>query len=149
MSPYLLPEGNVQIAFSGGRTRAYLLHRIIEANAGIPEDRCVVSFQNTGREMPETLDFVQECGARWGVNIVWLEYRPDAPFFEVVSHNSASRAGEPFDALIDRKQYLPNKVTRFCTTELKVRRRSDILGVIENPSFDVLTSLRGTIQIRL
>ena len=24
-----------------------------------------------------------------------------------------------------------------------------ILGVIENPSFDVLTSLRGTIQIRL
>ena len=121
MSPYLLPEGNVQIAFSGGRTSAYLLHRIIEANAGIPEDRCVVSFQNTGREMPETLDFVQECGARWGVNIVWLEYRPDAPFFEVVSHNSASRAGEPFDALIDRKQYLPNKVTRFCTTELKVR----------------------------
>ena len=55
MSPYLLPEGNVQIAFSGGRTSAYLLHRIIEANAGIPEDRCVVSFQNTGREMPKTL----------------------------------------------------------------------------------------------
>ena len=24
-----------------------------------------------------------------------------------------------------------------------------ILGVLENPSFDVLTSLRGTIQIRL
>ena len=89
MSPYLLPEGNVQIAFSGGRTSAHLLHRIIEANAGIPEDRCVVSFQNTGHEMPETLDFVQECGARWGVNIIWLEYRPDAPFFSRLSATTA------------------------------------------------------------
>lgn len=32
-SPYLLPEGNVQIAFSGGRTSAYMLHQIAEAKA--------------------------------------------------------------------------------------------------------------------
>lgn len=49
-SPYLLPDGNVQIAFSGGRTSAFMLHQILEANGGIPEDRCEVTFQNTGRE---------------------------------------------------------------------------------------------------
>ena len=121
-SPYTLPPGQVQIAFSGGRTSAYMLRQIMDANPdmiGNPDVQ--VTFQNTGREMPETLDFVQEVGARWGVPIVWLEYRPTAPWFELVSHNSASREGEPFDALIDRKGYLPNQQTRFCTIELKIR----------------------------
>lgn len=72
---FILPPGNVQIAFSGGRTSAYMLHRILEANGGLP-DRVQVTFQNTGLEMPQTLDFVQEVSERWGVNIVWLEYRP-------------------------------------------------------------------------
>lgn len=57
MNPYRLPDGNVQIAFSGGRTSAYMLHKLLDANGGLP-DRAVVTFQNTGREMPETLDFV-------------------------------------------------------------------------------------------
>lgn len=122
MNPYTLPDGNVQIAFSGGRTSAYMLHHILEVNGGIignPEVQ--VTFQNTGREMPETLDFVAEVGARWGVPIVWLEYRPTEPWFEIVSHNSASRDGRPFDDLINRKGYLPNQQTRFCTIELKIR----------------------------
>ena len=119
-SHYTLPEGNVQIAFSGGRTSAYMLHQVLETNGGLP-DRVQVTFQNTGREMPQTLDFVAEVGRRWSVPITWLEYRPAAPHFEVVSHNSASRNGEPFDALIDKKQYLPNQDSRFCTIELKVR----------------------------
>ncbi|WP_238368801.1 phosphoadenosine phosphosulfate reductase family protein [Mesobacterium pallidum] len=120
MSAYALPPGNIQIAFSGGRTSAFMLHQLLMANGALPE-RAVVTFQNTGREMPETLDFVQEVGHRWGVRIVWLEYRPLAPFYEMVSHNSASRNGEPFDALIERRKFLPNQAARFCTTELKVR----------------------------
>lgn len=120
MSPYLLPDGNVQIAFSGGRTSAYMLHHLLEANGRLP-DRVQVTFQNTGREMPETLDFVAEVGQRWGVPIVWLEYRPASPWFERVSHNSASRNGEPFEALIAKRKFLPNQDSRFCTTELKIR----------------------------
>lgn len=118
-NPYTLPDGNVAIAFSGGRTSAFMLHQILEANGPLP-DRVVVSFQNTGREMPETLDFVQECAERWGVRVVWLEYRADEPRFEVVSHNSASRDGEPFEAIIRKRKFLPNRVARFCTQELKI-----------------------------
>lgn len=55
-SAYILPEGNVQIAFSGGRTSGFLLHEILEANGGLPSN-AVVTFQNTSRERPETLDF--------------------------------------------------------------------------------------------
>ena len=117
---YELPDGNVQIAFSGGRSSAYMIHQILEANGGLP-DRVEVTFQNTGREFEETLEFVAECDRRWGLGVTWLEYRGNDPMFEVVGFQGASRNGEPFDALIDKKQYLPNQQTRFCTIELKIR----------------------------
>lgn len=124
-SAYRLPEGNVQVSFSGGRTSGYMLHEILAANGGMP-DRAQVVFANTGREMPATLDFVQQCAERWSVPIVWVEDGDRAsrsrgdPLFDVVSHNSASRNGEPFMRLIERKQKCPEGPKRFCTTELKV-----------------------------
>ena len=121
-NPYILPAGNIQIAFSGGRSSAYMLHQILEANGPLPE-RVVVTFQNTGREMPQTLDFVQEVGSRWSVPIVWLEYVvADGKLgFAVVDHATADREGKPFEALIRKRKFLPNQQPRFCTTELKVR----------------------------
>jgi 3'-phosphoadenosine 5'-phosphosulfate sulfotransferase (PAPS reductase)/FAD synthetase len=117
-SPYILPDGKVQIAFSGGRTSAYMLHQILEANGDLP-DRVEVTFQNTGKELPPTLDFVAEVGRRWGVMVTWLEYRPKKPLFEVVGYQGASRNGEPFDALIERKRALPNQHKKWCSAELK------------------------------
>ena len=119
MYAYELPEGRTQISFSGGRTSAFMLHNILEAYNGLPSD-CVVTFANTGREMPETLDFVQECSERWRVPITWLEYRREKPKFVVVSHNSASRDGEPFRQALEQPKILPNIHRRFCTQELKV-----------------------------
>jgi 3'-phosphoadenosine 5'-phosphosulfate sulfotransferase (PAPS reductase)/FAD synthetase len=149
VNPYRI-EGPALISFSGGRTSAFMLHEILRAYDGkLPED-VVVAFANTGKEREETLRFVHECGSRWGVKIHWLEYRPKGsdtfPFssdelryggllrwwldaakrcgdagYEEVGFNSASRSGEPFAALIVKKQFLPNSVMRFCTTELKVR----------------------------
>lgn len=119
-NPYVLPVGNVQISLSGGRTSGYMLHEILAANEGLP-DRAEVIFANTGREMPETLDFVREIGLRWRVPITWLEYRPGLPGYVETGWQGASRAGEPFDMLIDAKSYLPNQQTRFCTSELKIR----------------------------
>jgi 3'-phosphoadenosine 5'-phosphosulfate sulfotransferase (PAPS reductase)/FAD synthetase len=100
---------------------------ILDAHGGKLPDDVHVCFANTGKEREETLRFVHECESRWNVPVVWLErvaYPAKAPIadrFQRVGYNSASRDGEPFAALIASKQYLPNAVTRFCTTELKVR----------------------------
>lgn len=121
--PFLI-EGPALISFSGGRTSAYMLWRILQAHGGTLPADVHVTFANTGKEREETLRFVHECGSRWGVHIRWLEYRGGEPF-EEVGFNSASRKGEPFEALIARKQYLPNAVARFCTVELKIRVMRD------------------------
>jgi len=122
MSSFTLPDGNVLISLSGGRTSAYMLRRILDANGKLPE-RVKVLFANTGRELPQTLDFVQRIGDEWNVQITWLEYtRTDNKVgFEIVSHNSASRNGEPLAALIRSRNYLPNVMMRFCTQEAKVK----------------------------
>lgn len=116
--------GPALISFSGGRTSGYMLHEILKAHDGqLPAD-VIVTFANTGKEREETLRFVQACSDHWNVPIVWLERAAEGGF-SVVNHNSASRRGEPFKALIDKKGYLPNAVTRFCTVELKVRVMRD------------------------
>ena len=125
---YILPDGNVQISFSGGRTSAYMLYKILEANNGLPNTAKVV-FTNTGREMNETLDFIQECSDRWNVHVTWLEYDivDGKNTFKEVSHNSASRNGEPFEKLIDKYGRLPNALQRFCTGVLKIQTSAKYL----------------------
>ena len=115
--------GPAVVSFSGGRTSAYMLWRIVQAHGGKLPDDVVVCFANTGREMPATLDFVHRCGEHFGATIHWMEYRYAAKrhTYEEVSHNSASRNGEPFAALGLAKSFLPNPVARFCTIELKIR----------------------------
>lgn len=117
--------GPALISFSGGRTSAYMLWRILQAHGGTLPDDVHVCFANTGKEREETLRFVHECATRWGVRVRWLEWRSRkgeiADRFEEVGYNSASRAGEPFASLIEDKSYLPNSVMRFCTIELKIR----------------------------
>lgn len=122
MSPYRIPRPAL-ISFSGGRTSGFMLKHIVDAHGGTLPDNIHVVFANTGKEMPETLDFVQECAERWGVRITWVELDYSEPnSTKVVNHNSASRDGAPFQALIEKRGYLPNAVARFCTQDLKVRR---------------------------
>ena len=109
------------ISFSGGRTSAYMLWRVLDANNGIPPPHAKVMFANTGKEEEATLKFVNDCSVNWNVPITWVEYRDADPAFVVVDYETASRNGEPFEALIRKRQYLPNPVTRFCTSELKIR----------------------------
>lgn len=117
-------EGPAVISFSGGRTSGYMLWRILQAHGGRLPDDVFVAFANTGREELATLDFVQACSDRWNVPIVWLEYDGKADgkkLYKVVDYATASRNGEPYAQLISDRNYLPNAVARFCTTELKIR----------------------------
>lgn len=115
-------EGPALVSFSGGRTSAYMLHEIVRAWDGKLPDDVHVCFANTGKEREETLRFVHECGSRWGVKVRWLEYRNEdgKHSFEEVGYNSASRKGEPFEAIIRQRGFLPNPMSRFCTVELKI-----------------------------
>ena len=131
-NPYLI-TGPALISFSGGRTSAYMLKMILDAHGGTLPDDVHVAFANTGKEREETLRFVHDCATHWNVKVRWLEWRtrrvkdddgvaiPFAQRFEEVGFNSASRDGRPFAELILAKGYTPNAVTRFCTSELKVR----------------------------
>ena len=119
-NPFLITEPTC-ISFSGGRTSAYMLWRVLDANNGIPPPDARVIFANTGKEDEATLKFVHDCSVNWNVPITWVEYRDADPAFTVVTYETASRNGEPFEALIRKRQYLPNPVTRFCTSELKIR----------------------------
>jgi hypothetical protein len=108
-----------------------MLWRVLQANGGLP-DEAIVCFANTGKEDEETLKFVQRCSVEWDVPIHWVEFSKDEPRFKVVSFETASRNGEPFAELINKKSYLPNPIARFCTEELKVKainRFLDSIGV--------------------
>jgi 3'-phosphoadenosine 5'-phosphosulfate sulfotransferase (PAPS reductase)/FAD synthetase len=127
MDPFRITEPTC-ISFSGGRTSAYMLWRVLQSNGGLPSD-AVVCFANTGKEDEATLRFVRDCEVNWGVKINWLEYRNDEAGFAVVDYETASRDGEPFDALTTKKKYLPNPVTRFCSEELKGKTITKFSGL--------------------
>ena len=57
--PFKITEPTV-ISFSGGRTSAYLLWRVLQSNNGLP-DGSIVVFANTGKEEEATLQFVKDC----------------------------------------------------------------------------------------
>lgn len=98
-NPFLI-EGPALISFSGGRTSAYMLRRILDA--GLQPDIHIV-FADTGKEREETYEFVRECEKEWAVKVNWV-HRPGY-----------------FDQMIEDKKALPNTVQRFCTQELKLK----------------------------
>jgi len=122
--PFEILEPTV-ISFSGGRTSAYMLWRILQSNNGLPDDAIVV-FANTGKEEETTLEFVRDCEKNWNVPIHWVEYQyaeNPADRWKKVTFETASRNGEPFFELIDQSgtPCLPNPVARICAAKLKIR----------------------------
>ncbi|MGI9161016.1 MAG: phosphoadenosine phosphosulfate reductase family protein [Saprospiraceae bacterium] len=121
----------IMVSVSGGRSSG-MMAKIIKDN--IPQDRLVFCFANTGKEHEETLKFVKNIEINFGAPIFWIEYDNNPQGFRLVDFASASRNGEPFSKLVSKRNYVPNVVTRFCTTELKIRpmkRFIKSLGVTE------------------
>ena len=84
------------LSFSGGRTSAYML-------AKYKDEIDLVVFCNTGKEAEGTLDFVRKCGEYFDKEIIWLEYNPTSVNkYDIVTFETASRNGEPFERLIHK-----------------------------------------------
>lgn len=106
------------ISMSGGRTSG-MMAKILCDN--IAEDQRIVCFANTGKEHEETLVFVKKIEEHFGFKVYWLEYDNAPEGFKLVDFKTASRNGEPYAKLIEKRKFVPNAVTRYCTTELKIR----------------------------
>ena len=96
MNPYKINSPSL-LTFSGGRTSGYMLRKILDANNNsLPQDM-FVCFANTGKEMPETLDFVRDCQEKWNVKVHWLEIdvHEERPIYRTkeVDYLTASRNG--------------------------------------------------------
>lgn len=140
MNPFSI-QGPTVISFSGGRTSAFLLFKVLESNGMNLPDDAYVCFANTGKEDPATLEFVHACEKNWNVPITWLEYSQDG--FKVVDYITASRTGEPFAALIEKRKYLPNPVARFCTSELKVLTIKRYMNSIGIEDYEQMLGIRA------
>jgi 3'-phosphoadenosine 5'-phosphosulfate sulfotransferase (PAPS reductase)/FAD synthetase len=149
MSDPFFIAGPALISFSGGRTSAYMLWRVLQAHGGTLPDDVVVAFANTGKEMEQTLRFVHECATHWNVRVRWVEYRDNEAGFEEVGFNSASRNGEPFAALIAKRGYVPNSQMRFCTTVLKVRTMRKLMLSLGHQRYLNAVGLRADEQWRV
>jgi len=128
-----------------------MLWRVLQSNGGLPSD-AIVCFANTGKEEEATLKFVQECSDRWNVPVTWVEYRNDEQGYAVVNYETASRNGEPFEAIIRKRKYLPNPVTRFCTVELKImamHKHLTSLGWRDGDGWDQFVGIRADEQRRV
>ena len=126
------------INFSGGRTSAYMTKKLIDEGL----QNYIVTFQNTGKEVQGTLDFINECDKRWNLNIVWLEYRKPASF-EIVSYELASRNGRPYDELLEqRPSSIPNMQFRYCTMELKIQTLKRYLKSIDVKEYTSFNGIR-------
>ncbi len=135
-------DGPTCISFSGGRTSAYMLWRVLQSNNGLPDEAKVI-FANTGKEDEATLRFVDRCSKEWGVPITWLEYL-DGSDFKVVDFAGASRSGEPFEAVIrQRGGYLPNRVARYCSSEMKTRTMHRYLKSLGWEEWDTFIGIRA------
>jgi hypothetical protein len=115
----------LSISFSGGETSALMTLLILQRWQD-RYDEIVITFANTGQENEETLEFVDWCDrtvfAPLGYRVIWIEAvvngHGEGETAKVVSFETASRNGEPFEAMI-RKRGIPNYSFKHCTTVLK------------------------------
>jgi len=134
------------ISFSGGRTSAYMLHKVLECGGGQLPNEAKVIFCNTGKEEEATLKFVNDCSKYWNVEITWLEFAVvnNIKIPKVVNYQTASRNGEPFDAVIKWfEPTLPNGRARYCSSQMKTRTMHRHLRSIGWTEWDSFIGIRA------
>jgi 3'-phosphoadenosine 5'-phosphosulfate sulfotransferase (PAPS reductase)/FAD synthetase len=157
-------DGPAQVGISGGRTSAYLGEQILKAHGGSLPPDVHFTFQNTGRELPQTLEFVDALQKRWGVPLVWLEYDRvygdlERPRYKIVTFETASRNSEPFDRFLkyyddyrkaekDEPPILPNVANRMCSDRMKIKATEWYMRHLGYDDWDTYLGIRADEQIR-
>ena len=130
-----MTQGNICVSFSGGRSSAVMTKILYDNRESIIGD-LAISFVNVGCEHEATLKFVHGCQTHFGWPVVWLEpvFSPvlgEGVRHKVVTYETASRNGEPFEAYI-AKHGIPGPTNPNCTNYLKEEcmnaYRRDALG---------------------
>jgi len=109
------------LSYSGGRTSTIMAKWCLENLSDQYE--MVVVFANTGKERPETLDFIKQCDEAFNLKTVWVEcitnpIRGKGVGFKIVDHKTANRNGKPFTDMV-AKHGIPSVKSPHCTRELK------------------------------
>lgn len=139
MNPYKV-EPPFYVSFSGGRTSGYLLRHVLDAWGGSMPTGGYVLFANTGKEHDATYQFVERIGRDW-CPVTWIEWIPGG--YEVKTPETADRTGVPFARLIAKRNYLPNPIARFCTSDLKVIPMRKFMQSQGHDDFTTIIGLRA------
>lgn len=110
------------ISFSGGRTSAVMTKLCVDKFKETHD--IAITFANTGLEHENTLKFIDQCDKHFGWGVVWVEadVNPEkgkGTRAKVVTFETASRKGEPFEEVI-KKYGVPNAGMPQCNSRLKV-----------------------------
>lgn len=137
----------LRVSFSGGRTSAFMSIWLKQNMSEVYDMRFV--FANTGWEHPDTLRFVHEVDTRYGLDVAWVEAVPrrhtgKSSGCRVVTYETASRNGEPFEAVV-AAYGLPNMTFQLCNRELKRNAMQAYAQSIgwENRSYSTAIGIRA------
>lgn len=117
------------VTFSGGETSAFMGQYLNKEMQN--EYEMLFVFANTGMESNETLDFVNKCEQKFGINVNWIEAKvfhnqKKSCGFIKVDYLTATkntdwklRTDTPFEEVV-KKYGIPNHSRLHCTRELKM-----------------------------
>lgn len=148
------------ISFSGGRTSAYMTWWLLNEWEDRHNWEMLIVFANTGLEAEGTLFFIDECAAEWNIPINWVEAKfkdeNGVPYSEkgwsvkhrVVTYETASRKGEPFEEMISLLG-IPSTEAPFCSFQLKKKAIESYVKEIEWKNYYIAIGVRIDEPLRI
>lgn len=116
---------NLLVEFSGGESSGFMTETLLRDYKN--KYNMVVCFANTGQEVNETIEFVNNCFKRWEsiyqAKCVWIEPlktpKGTGTQHKVVSYKTALMGSKYFEEMSE-KYGIPNVDYKHCTRELKL-----------------------------
>ncbi|OJA03259.1 hypothetical protein BGC33_02580, partial [Bathymodiolus thermophilus thioautotrophic gill symbiont] len=131
------------VKFSGGRSSAMMLMKLLEGGQLNPVRGDIIIFNNTSAEHPATYEFTRKmkklAEEEYNIPFFWIEYQTyedssgtyqwsrkptykltnDQPYSEQ-NKNGYRYKGEVFEEMISLGGFLPSMVSRICTVSMKI-----------------------------